>query len=87
MCPQTVGLVQGALEKAGITTTGATNVAEVSRKVGVPRALDVPWPLGFTMGEPNNAELQRAVLMQALALTDREDIPVLESFEFSEESR
>jgi len=82
VCPQTVGLVQGALEQAGITTTGATCVAEVSEIVGVPRALDVPWPLGFTMGEPNNPELQRAVLEQALALTDRDDIPVLETFEF-----
>ncbi len=81
MCPQTVGLVQGALETAGITTTGATCVAEISQKVGVPRALDVPWPLGFTLGEPNHPELQRAVLAQALALTDRDDIPVLESFE------
>lgn len=81
MCPQTVGLVQGALETAGITTTGPTCVAEVSKIVGVPRALDVPWPLGFTMGEPNNAELQREVLVQALALTDRDDIPVMASFE------
>ena len=81
MCPQTVGLVQGALEAAGITTTGVTCVAEVSRKVGVPRALDIPWPLGFTLGEPNNAMLQREVLEQTLALTDRDDIPVLERFE------
>ena len=87
MCPQTVGLVQGALETAGITTTGITNVAEVSEKVGVPRALDVPWRLGFTMGEPNNPELQRAVLVQALALTDRDDIPVLEAFELPGISR
>ena len=55
-------------------------MAEVSRKMGVPRALDVPWPLGFTMGEPNNPGLQHAVLEQALALTDRDDIPVLEVF-------
>ncbi len=81
MCPQTVGLVQGALEKAGITTTGATGVAEISRKVGVPRALDVPWRLGYTLGEPKNPALQRAVLEQALALTDRDDIPVLVEFE------
>ena len=77
-----MGLVQGALEIAGITTTGATGVAEVSQRVGVPRALDVPWRLGYTLGEPNNAELQREVLVQALVLTDRDDIPVLESFEF-----
>lgn len=87
MCPQTVGLVQGALETAGITTTGITNVAEVSEKVGVPRALDVPWRLGYTMGEPNNPELQREVLLQALALTDRDDIPLLERFELSGTSR
>ena len=67
MCPQTVGLVQGALETAGITTTGITNVAEVSQRVGVPRALDVPWPLGLTLGEPGNPALQRAVLEQAEA--------------------
>jgi len=49
--------------------------------VGVPRALDVPWRLGYTMGEPKNAALQRKILVQALALTDRDDIPVLEAFE------
>jgi hypothetical protein len=48
--------------------------------MGVPRALDVPWRLGFTMGEPNNPILQRAVLEQALALTDRDDIPLIELF-------
>lgn len=46
----------------------------------MPRALDIPWRLGYTLGEPNNAELQREVLLQALALTDRDDIPVLEPF-------
>jgi len=80
MCPQTVGLVQGALESAGITTTGLTNVAEVSEKIGVPRALAVPWPLGFTMGEPDNPALQCDVLRQALALTDRDDVPVIEAY-------
>jgi len=49
--------------------------------MGVPRALDVPWPLGFTMGEPNNPGPQREVLEQALSLTDRDDIPLLEVFE------
>lgn len=75
-----MGLVQAALETAGITTTGITNVGEVSAIMGVPRALDVPWSLGLTMGEPDNATLQRAVLQQALVLTDRDDIPVLEKY-------
>ena len=48
--------------------------------MGVPRALDVPWPLGFPLGEPHNPALQRSVLEQALALTDRDDLPILEAF-------
>jgi hypothetical protein len=80
VCPQTVGLVQGALEQAGVVTTGVTCVAEVSRTMGVPRALDVPWPLGYSMGEPDNPELQREVIRQALALVERDDLPVLEVF-------
>jgi hypothetical protein len=62
-------------------------VAEVSEKMGVPRALDVPWPLGFPLGEPGNPALQRSVLEQALALTDRDDFPILEAFKFAEKSR
>ena len=53
---------------------------EITRKVGVPRALEVPWPLGFPLGEPNRPALQREVLVQLLGLTDRHDVPVLEVF-------
>jgi hypothetical protein len=33
------------------------------------------------MVEPHNAELQRAVVTEALALTDRDDIPLIESIQ------
>ena len=49
-------------------------------KVRPPRALAVPWPLGFPLGAPDDAALQRKVLMQLLALLLREDVPVLEEF-------
>ena len=54
---------------------------EITAKVGVPRALAVPWPLGFPLGEPDDPDLQRAVLRQLLALPDRDDVPVAVAFD------
>jgi hypothetical protein len=54
---------------------------EVTEKVGAPRALEVPWPLGYPLGAPNDAALQRKVLHALLALLGRDDVPVLERFE------
>jgi hypothetical protein len=53
---------------------------EVTAKVMPPRALSVPWPLGFPLGEPGNAALQRQVLMALLALVPRGEVPILEAF-------
>lgn len=50
---------------------------EITRKVQPPRALEVPYPLGFPVGEANHPELQRAVLRELLALTTRDDVPVM----------
>lgn len=48
--------------------------------IRVPRALGVPYPLGFPLGRPNDAEGQRAVLRAALALLERDDVPVFEEY-------
>lgn len=53
---------------------------EITRKVQPPRALSVPYRLGFPLGEPGNPELQTAVVRAALALTARTDVPVFEPF-------
>jgi hypothetical protein len=73
--------VQAELERRGITTASLTMLPEVTRKVRPPRALSVPWPLGFPLGAPNDVALQRKVLIALLALLSRTDVPVLESFE------
>jgi hypothetical protein len=72
--------VQAELERRGITTASITMLAEVTKKVRPPRALSVPWPLGFPLGAPNDVALQRRVLIDLLALLSRTDGPVLESF-------
>jgi hypothetical protein len=80
MCNQTVGLVQAALERVGITTVSVSLLREVAAVIKPPRTLFVPFPMGFPLGEPNNAELQHRVIAAALALLSRTDVPVLEDF-------
>lgn len=80
MCNQTVGLVQAAIEREGITTVSITLLREVTRILRPPRALFVDRPLGYPLGAPNDAELQHRIIDAALALLDRTDLPVLEDF-------
>jgi hypothetical protein len=40
----------------------------------------VPFPLGYPLGEPNNADLQTRIIKAAFALLSRKDCPLLESF-------
>jgi hypothetical protein len=80
MCNQSVGRIQRAVEYAGISTVSISLLKEITEKIKPPRALFVPFPLGYPLGEPNNAELQTRVMRAAFALLARNDIPVLETF-------
>ncbi len=51
---------------------------KITAKIRPPRALSVPYPLGYPLGEPNNPELQTEILRQLLSLVQRDDVPVLE---------
>lgn len=77
---QTVGLAQAEIEKRGIPTASITMLPDITRKIRPPRALAVPWPLGFPLGEADNPGLQTEVLLALMALLDRTDVPVLEKF-------
>ena len=80
MCNQTVGLVQAALERAGITTVSISLLREVTSVNKPPRALLVPFPMGFPLGLPNDAALQHRVIAAALDLLKRADVPILHAF-------
>ena len=80
MCVQTVGLIQAAIERAGITTVSISLLHEVTDVLRPPRALFVPYKLGFPLGEPNNSALQHRVIAAALGLLARNDVPVIEDF-------
>ena len=61
-------LIAAELEGRGIATTSLTALPEVTRKVGISRALAVPFALGYPLGLPHDVELQTKILTAAFAL-------------------
>lgn len=80
MCVQSVGLVQAAIEREGITTVSISLLIEVTEIIRPPRALFVNYPLGYPLGAPDDPELQLAIIRAALDLMRRTDVPVLAAF-------
>jgi hypothetical protein len=70
-----VCLIAGELERRGIVTTSVTALPEVTRKVGIPRALAVPYALGYPLGKPHDPALQTRILAAALALLEETGPP------------
>jgi hypothetical protein len=87
MCHQAGGLIQAEMERRGISTASITLLPEVTRAVRPPRALSVPFPLGFPLGAPDDPALQRRVLRALLALAGNHEVPVLRTFDPGEETR
>ena len=77
MCHQAVGLIQAEMERRGIRTASITMLPEVTAAVRPPRALSVPYPLGYPLGAPRDPEVQRRILRALLAVTVRDDVPLL----------
>lgn len=87
MCHQAVSLIAAELERRGIATTSVSLLREITEKMRPPRALFVPFPLGYPLGAPHDAELQRRVIAQALSLLEREGPgPILECANVSSRS-
>ena len=81
MCNQAVGLIQGCVESAGIPSVSILLLKEVAQQVKPPRALWVPFPMGYPLGEPRRPELQERVLLAALDLLTRHSTgPILEDY-------
>lgn len=79
MCNQTVGLIAAELERRGIATVALAFLREIAEAVRPPRSLIVPFPHGYPLGRPGDAELQHRVLEAALRLLEDPDLeaPVL----------
>jgi len=81
MCNQIVGLIQAAIERVGISTVSISLLKEVTEVIEPPRALFVPYRLGYPLGQPNNPQLQKRIIKTALSLLDRNDLPIMTEFE------
>jgi hypothetical protein len=57
-----VGLIQRAIEAAGIPTVSISILRDVTAKVRPPRAVFLRWPFGHPLGEPGNLAQQFTVL-------------------------
>lgn len=68
MCNQAVSLIAAEIEKRGIPTSSVVQLREIAEQVRPPRALCVPFPFGYPLGKPHDAEGQRAVVRAALEL-------------------
>jgi hypothetical protein len=68
MCHQSVGLVQHALESAGIATASITLRPDITAHMNVARAAYVRFPLGNPFGEAGRADQQRRILEDLLGL-------------------
>ena len=82
MCNQAVSLIAAELERLGITTVAIQLLRKVAERVRPPRSLLVPFKHGYPLGEPNNPELQHAVIEAALRLTEDAALqaPVLKEY-------
>jgi len=67
-CHQAAGLLQSIIEKAGIPTVSISLLMEVTKQVKPPRVLVVDRALGYPLGEPHNAELQKRIMLAALSM-------------------
>lgn len=78
-----MGLIAAELERNGIATVCVQPVRHIAERLQPPRSLVVPFPLGFPLGRPNDAELQHAVIEQMLVMLEEpaEGAPMLRDFE------
>jgi hypothetical protein len=61
-----VGLVARHLEAVGIPTLCMTSALDITNAVRPPRAAFLDYPLGHTTGKPNEPELQRRIMIEAV---------------------
>ena len=81
-----MGLVAAELERQGIATVAVQLLREVALRVRPPRALWVPFPHGYPLGEPDNPRLQLRVIEGTLRLFEDPALspPALRDFTLDE---
>lgn len=75
MCHQSVGLVQHAVESAGIPCVSVSVRPEITAFMNVSRAAYLRFPTGNPMGEPHRPEQARTLLGAVLEVLEQAEEP------------
>ncbi|WP_024622423.1 D-proline reductase (dithiol) protein PrdB [Metaclostridioides mangenotii] len=67
-CHRSATIVQRAVEEAGISTIIIAALPPIAKQQGAPRIAAAHVPIGSNAGEPNNVEMQTAILKDSLEL-------------------
>ena len=70
-----MGLTQREIEAAGISTVSLSMIPDFTAAPGVPRVAAIAYPLSRPLGDPGDAEGQRAVLRAALGVLEEAAAP------------
>lgn len=65
-CHRSATIVQRAIESVGISTCIIAALAPIAKQQGAPRIAAAHVPIGSNAGEPNNVEMQTAILKDTL---------------------
>lgn len=73
-CHRSATIVQRAIESVGISTIIIAALPPIAKQQGAPRIAAAHVPIGSNAGEPNNIEMQTAILKDSLnAMTKMKD--------------
>ena len=66
-----MGLIQKAVENENISTISITHLPDLSKKVNVPRALHLRFPLGRSFGAAGRRDLQKKIVLDMLGSIEK----------------
>ncbi len=67
-CHQAIGLLARVFERAGLTTVTISGARDITVLVRPPRVGWLDFPLGYSVGRPNQPDEQRAICLDLLSL-------------------
>jgi len=73
-------LIAAEIERKDIPTVSISLLREITKIIKPPRALFVPYDLGYPLGKPDAPELQTKIIKVSLMLLSRENTPFIEEF-------
>lgn len=72
-CHQAMAVIARSVERTGLPTVASTNARDITELVRPPRSGFLDFPLGNSVGRPDEAAEQRAICREILSLATRDE--------------